>query len=622
MRMLVSAALTAGALLSVPLLGGSAMAAPAVYPELATIKVRPDAPEKPAGVAKISAARNEFEPFQVVIRADDAGLANVSAEVSALTGPGGAIIPAENVWLFREDLLDIETASGRIGTKGRWPDPLIPARDELDGEPRNAFPFSVSANEARAIWVDVLVPRDAVAGVYTGEVRLTADGFETTVPVELEVFDFELPSTATLETSFRVWSQSVCLAHTGAEDCGGSEQLAELMSRYGRLGLDHRISFPNLWMLRPSPEDWTVFDRHFGPLLDGTAKTRLEGAALTAAELKKKDGVEGLRDMANHFREKGWFSRLYDYSADEPPHGHQWSDIPKRHAIVKEADPEIPVLVTTNIDRATDNEVADQIDLLVPIINHLDSNTDPYKGDQGWKYEPYVDEGKRIWTYQSCMSHGCSFGGNEDGTRWPSYMVDVSAMRNRAMQWADFNLGVTGELYYETALVVDEDPFNSVFAFSGNGDGTLLYPGTPGKIGGSSDVPLASIRLKLIREGVEDFEYLTLVKKLGDAELASRLAREVQPSAWETSDDPAALMAAREQLARRIVELRKERGETTGTDEAPIASPFPSTGGVASEVEPGSDLDGPLPGAQGCSSAPAGISLLGLAGLAALRRRR
>ncbi len=45
----------------------------------------------------------------------------------------------------------------------------------------------------------------------------------------------------------------------------------------------------------------------------------------------------------------------------------------------------------------------------------------------------------------------------------------------------------------------------------GNGDGTLFYPGMPARIGGKSDIPVESIRLKLIREGLEDYEYFLLL---------------------------------------------------------------------------------------------------------------
>ena len=44
----------------------------------------------------------------------------------------------------------------------------------------------------------------------------------------------------------------------------------------------------------------------------------------------------------------------------------------------------------------------------------------------------------------------------------------------------------------------------------------------PARIGGTSDIPIESIRLKLIREGLEDYEYLYLCSRLGLAELAGK----------------------------------------------------------------------------------------------------
>ena len=114
------------------------------------------------------------------------------------------------------------------------------------------------------------------------------------------------------------------------------------------------------------------------------------------------------------------------------------------------------------------------------------------------------------------------------------------------------------------------------FEFSGNGDGTLFYPGTPSKIGGSSQVPAESIRLKMIREGIEDYEYLTLLAKAGDKALADQAARSVLPTAYQASNEPTELLAAREQVARRIVEL------TASTPPRPDGSEDPST-------EPGDD---------------------------------
>jgi len=204
--------------------------------------------------------------------------------------------------------------------------------------------------------------------------------------------------------------------------------------------------------------------------------------------------------------------------------------------------------------------VSDRIDLeiVTPVINYLyDRPGERFAGPQARTYASFLASGprKQLWAYQSCMSHGCG-GTGAYFTGWPSYMIDASAVRNRAMQWLLFQYGATGELYYETTMAYSHDPWSSQWDFSGNGDGTLFYPGTPARIGGTTHVPVASIRLELIREGLEDYEYLKLLSDLGDRDMALREAQALFPTAYQTEVDPAALHAARERIARRIVELR------------------------------------------------------------------
>lgn len=584
----------------------AAAAAASVWAESAMVKVQPGSAPKSAGKAALAAARNEFAAFQVAIHADANPLSNVRARASDLVGPG--TIPASAFTLYREALITAAQPSGSIGQAGTYPDALIPATDEIDGQERSAFPMAVPAGQSRAVWVDLLVPPSAAPGIYRGSVRVTGDGLDASLPVELEVYNFVLPSTPSLATAFLIYSGAVCVAHTGADDCGGTEAAAALVAKYERLALDHRITLPNLFVQRASRGDWSAFDKLYGPFLDGTAQTRLEGARMTSAQYTWERTVDGYRAFAQHFRERGWLDRLYDYSADEPPYGSQWSDIPARRALVKAADPGLRVLVTTNIDLATQHGVAGDIDIMVPIVNHMDSTSAPYQGDQRAKYDAFLAQGKTLWMYQSCMSHGCSFGGAEPGAAWPSYMIDVPGVRNRLMQWADFREKVSGELYYETAETFARDPWSDQYEFSGNGDGTLFYPGKPSVIGGSSQVPVASIRLKLIRQGVQDFEYLTLVSKLGDSRFADGVAREVLPDVFSAGEsDPAPIEAARAKLARRILELG---GGSSGKLGSTIA------------VSPGSDGTAATSSA-GCSTSGGELGALpALASLVALPRRR
>jgi hypothetical protein len=150
--------------------------------------------------------------------------------------------------------------------------------------------------------------------------------------------------------------------------------------------------------------------------------------------------------------------------------------------------------------------------------------------------------------------------------------VDSDPVRNRALEWLSYQYGVKGELYYETAYMLTQGnpgPWGTLWAFTGNGDGTLFYPGVPStagrtvqsatpSIGGTHDIPIASIRLKLIREGLEDYEYLKLDAALGGN--ATGFANAIFPNST-TVPTNVALMSQREAIARDI-ELRN--GTATG----------------------------------------------------------
>ena len=87
------------------------------------------------------------------------------------------------------------------------------------------------------------------------------------------------------------------------------------------------------------------------------------------------------------------------------------------------------------------------------------------EGDHRSDYDEIVREGKGLWSYQSCMSEGCSSaiqpahgshtpGCNEKdlcvlGT-WPSYMIDTKVTFNRVMSWINYVYDIHGELYWGT----------------------------------------------------------------------------------------------------------------------------------------------------------------------------
>jgi PKD repeat protein len=142
---------------------------------------------------------------------------------------------------------------------------------------------------------------------------------------------------------------------------------------------------------------------------------------------------------------------------------------------------------------------------------------------------------------------------------WPSYTIDTPGMANRIMEWLTWSYGIGGELYYHATAAYEfgyKTPWTARYIFGGNAAGNFFLPGRPDVIGGSTHIPIETVRLKLIREGLEDYEYLAKVAQLGDRGFADAQARTLATNTYTWSHDPAALYAARTALAQRILQLQ------------------------------------------------------------------
>ena len=87
------------------------------------------------------------------------------------------------------------------------------------------------------------------------------------------------------------------------------------------------------------------------------------------------------------------------------------------------------------------------------------------------------------------------------------------------------------------------------FRMQFNGSGSLFYPGTPCGIRG----PVASMRLKNIRDGMEDYEYFALLERRAGSAAVRKIVDRIAPSWWGYTRDPKALSAARSELAAAIL---------------------------------------------------------------------
>jgi hypothetical protein len=499
-------------------------------------KLRPSHPTPRGGAVELLAARGECEAAQIAVRAER-GLEALSAEAAPLAR--GRI----RVSLYRVATIVLGLGSGPDGEAGEWPDPLVPAQDAYFGEARRAFPVRVGADRLQAIWVEVCVPPDAAAGVHVGAVRLR-DGDRPLgeVPVRLRVWPFALPRTGTFSAAFGLPTR------VGTRVLGSPDDPV-LAHALAAAALRHRVT---PYILSADPPDgtctarrcaldWSRYDAEVAPVLDGTLVPGVRGAF---AEVRipervwsgpERDLAATLRAWKQHFAARGWADRLRLYTLDEAG-PEQVPELARRARLARAAG--IRVFATVVPSPA----LARWVDEFAPNLTLV---TD---GPRGGGEPGPAAEGVR-WSYASCLSHGCAEIPPAGAARvsmlrefagWPGYEIDRPGTAARAVPLLGVRRGLEGELYYDMLQAWTGDPWSQVRAFAGNGDGTLLYPGLPAELGGTRPFPVESIRLKIVRDALEDAELVALARAAGEGRLADRLLARLVPTArgWERRPEP------------------------------------------------------------------------------------
>jgi hypothetical protein len=542
-------------------------------------KVHPFDPEPKEAehAVKLSAARNEFEPFQVVLHADAQDINGIDVDVTDLRGKTGVLSAKECILVYLERYLNLTRPSSVVGGTGEWPDPLVPRVDRYANEKRNAFPFNLTSGRNQPLWIDVYVPPSTPAGIYSGQVRVLVAGKpQLSIPLELKVWNFTLPSTSSLVTTFGFSGNAAVRGHYGKYT--SNKDIDDLTGLYQKAALWHRISLDSSAGLLPSiaitngnvEVHWQEYDSVIQPFMDGTVFSpdqplygaRATSVALTTSAVLStpERQIQFWRQTAEHFRQKGWFDRLFNYLWDEPK-PKDYPALVQLGKTVRRADPALKNLVASPLDP----DWSSFIDIWTPAINcferkpHFSDFCNPTVDRSA--YDSELAKGKQLWWYQACGSHGCYIVGGDYFSGWPDYMIDDAPVRNRIMEWLTWKYDIRGELYFSTteAYVEKEDPWKDVYLFGGNGDGTLFYPGRPEVIGGTTHIPIESIRLKLIREGLEDYEYLAMLTKLAGHKTVADSVNSFIRKIYDYDQDPRKLYAVRESIGREISRLSESK---------------------------------------------------------------
>ena len=406
-------------------------------------------------------------------------------------------------------------------------------------------PYSVMS-QAQYLF-EIFAKEDATAGAYEGDLSFSASGETITLPIKLQIYDVTLPSKFALKTTFGYANWGVTRRHFG--DWHKDERIVN--EDYMSLALEHRIdlhkindNFPAPGAKDPlteAPNNQRNFMMHTKPLFAGAGSKK--GFQLSVIDLPVK---EEYKTIDNQYPltvvdvEKFWKSlnssvvkhnlknKSYVYYIDEPTE-EKLKTLGNELRQIKKWAPDVKFLVTTpwkqNLDNAVDIWVInlifwDRADQKPPSF---------YKGLQA--------KGQELWFYVGCNSHGCS---EPDDIMNPDLVTDRPSAYARSFPWYAVRYQATGILYYDTVYTYDrgpESPWVDNFDFTGYGEGGLFYPCTPrlGKCTNQKMIP--ALRLKILRDGLEDAEILRIAKEKGFDMLAvNKLIRNGRDFAVNTAD--------------------------------------------------------------------------------------
>ncbi len=490
-----------------------AHAQPTVWVVPSLVRVVPDAAAGTATQIDLYAARGETESFQIIVRAPSGGLTGVNVTAPNLGGP--------TCTLYREQYIYLATGSADWATNrnkplgpGWYPDGLIPfvnpaTGQDLTGATLDAVPFSLAAGHNQPIWVDVYVPRTQAPGLYSGAFTVTSGQGSASVKLNLHVWAFTLPLKPALHSCFLYWNVRAQLQPD-------QELLRHRLMPINTALANERTLIDTLGLNSTNLGFWSG--------VDGTGGTM--PPAPTLAQLQQA--------VATHQPDL----YLYNYTADEIsgltsvyPGVQAWAR--NLHAVG------VDQMITMPPDPLLYDDGSGTGRSAVDVWSVLPKQYDAAGGN----IATVLQKGDKVWSYNTLQQDDYS----------PKWLLDYAPINFRIQPgFISESLGLTGLLYWR----LDDwssDPWNNALAFPGYpGEGMLVYPGDQVGLPGTV---IGSMRLKYLRDGVDDYDYIELLKQAGYGDWALSLARTIGPDWSNWTRDPNALEAVRLQLGNMLDSL-------------------------------------------------------------------
>lgn len=543
---------------------------------------------------KIFGAKNEVVSFNLVLEAGASASRSVKVKFDRLVGSSMTIrsVPTDKSGVYDWTTRDIELfyvrylkikGLSKIGYeqyderhipskmrrpfvgagygKGTWND--RPGHDQ--DYPDIAVPlegvgeFTIPAGTSQSVWADIYIPKNAPKGTYQGVVTVTEAGHPSyAVPVTLKVRGFTLPDVPTSKSMLYLGYSDIGKRYVGTpfpSDATRTSQIRKIRDRHFQMAHRHKISLidhndgvlaapdqpSNEWIPRLDGRLFTSTQGYRGPgegVGNGIFSVGTYGSAAW-----QNDGQAAVSSHSGAWAD--WFRRnfpatesflyLIDESSDYP-RIQQWSSDLRTNLVSRR----LASMATLSLPEAVGNTPALSI-----VTSTMDVGDTPV-WDAALK-KLRSDPTKRFYMYNGKRPASGSF------------MTDDDGVALREVPWGQYKKGVNRWFYWESTYYTDFqggrgniDVFSEAQTFGGpstvdpvlgrtsgnygNGDGVLFYPGTDKIFPKQSyglDGPIASLRLKHWRRGIQDVDYLALANAKSASRTKAIVDRMARSVLWE-----------------------------------------------------------------------------------------
>lgn len=405
-------------------------------------------PEKTSPLA-LAAAGREHENFQIALH--NSGKETLTGFTLRITGWEKAGISYS--WHPVEYVQTTQPSSFANYPVGRWPDVLLDP-----GE------FDLPGKNTRCVWISVTVPAGTAAGNYPAQLEILQENkVAATLPIDLKVFNFDLPRTASFRTDIGGFFSKPQMMEMLKKDFGVTKSASELESEL----------FDQLIARRLSPRGYIGGCRNVEKFEKELIR-RIEAGVTSffiplGLKEKEREAVEAVLQK-HKVLDRSFVYAFDEIHAEQAPKVKAWCDNWHKKS-------QIPILVVYYGSPVE------------PLYGAIDIWCRMYNPDNRKLLTERVAAGDEVWF-----------------TNTPLFELEAEIIQGRQNVWECFQSGMTGCLLWSCAPL-SKNPFKQPFRSGTNLHGVLFYP-VKGKNG-----LVPSIRFETFCDAVEDYDYLVMLRQ-------------------------------------------------------------------------------------------------------------